>query len=249
MLKLPQTSTDRRHFIIVGVLTLITTVVLGFFMLAILPIKAQKSVQAEPIAWLFQLHIWLIAFLFSLVVVFMLYSLVVFRRRKNDDSEGEHFEGNTALEIIWTVVPLVLVVIFSFIGIQTLNGATSGGDEVQVKATGFQWSWKFDYPNGVTSAEMVLPVGKPALISLESQDVIHSFWVAEWGPKQDLVPGMTTTLHITPDTEGEFKLRCAELCGLSHWSMLATVRVVPEAEYTAWMDQKLAEQNVQTASR
>ena len=96
---------------------------------------------------------------------------------------------------------------------------------------------------------MVLPVNKQALISLESQDVIHSFWVAEWGPKQDLVPGMTTTLHITPNEVGEFKLRCAELCGLSHWSMLATVRVVPEDEYTAWMDQKLAEQGQQTASR
>lgn len=249
MLKLPQTSTDRRHFIIVGILTLVGTIILGFFLLAILPIKAQNSVQAEPIAWLFELHLWLIAFLFSLVVVFMLYALFVFRRRKNDDSEGDHFEGNTALEVIWTVVPLVLVVIFSFIGIQTLNGATSGGDDIQVKATGFQWSWKFDYPNGVTSAEMVLPVDKQALISLESQDVIHSFWVAEWGPKQDLVPGMTTTLHITPDKVGEYKLRCAELCGLSHWSMLATVRVVPEAEYTAWMDQKLAEQNIQTASR
>jgi cytochrome c oxidase subunit 2 len=249
MLKLPQTSSDRRHFIIVGILTLVGTVVLGFFLLAILPVKAQNSVQAEPIAWLFQLHIWLIAFLFSLVVAFMLYALFVFRRRKNDDSDGDHFEGNTALEVIWTVVPLVLVVIFSFIGIQTLNGATSGGDEIQVKATGFQWSWRFDYPNGVTSAEMVLPVNKQALISLESQDVIHSFWVAEWGPKQDLVPGMTTTLHITPNEVGEFKLRCAELCGLSHWSMLATVRVVPEAEYTAWMDQKLAEQGQQTASR
>jgi cytochrome c oxidase subunit 2 len=179
----------------------------------------------------------------------MLYALVVFRRRKNDDSEGEHFEGNTTLEIVWTVIPLVLVVIFSFIGLRTLQDATSGGDEVQVKAEGFQWSWAFSYPNGVTSAEMVLPVNKPALITLQARDVIHSFWVAEWGPKQDLVPGMTTTLHITPTEVGEFRLRCAELCGLSHWSMTATVRVVPEEEYTAWMDAKVAEQNLQTASR
>ncbi|MCL4830281.1 MAG: hypothetical protein KJZ95_23190, partial [Caldilinea sp.] len=128
MLKLPQSSTDRKHFVIVGALVLITTIVLGFFLLAILPVKAQHSVQAEPIRWLFQLHIWLIAFLFSLVSVFMLYSLFVFRKRKGDESEGEHFEGNTALEIAWTVVPLVLVVIFAFIGIQTLRDATAGGD-------------------------------------------------------------------------------------------------------------------------
>lgn len=249
MLKLPQSYSDRKHFLIVGALVAIVTVALGFFLLAILPIKAQASVQAEPIKWLFQLHLWLIAFLFALVVVFMLYALFVFRRRKNDDSEGEHFEGNTALEVIWTVVPLVLVVIFSFIGLRTLQDATSGGDEVQVKAEGFQWSWAFSYPNGVTSAEMVLPVNKPALITLEARDVIHSFWVAEWGPKQDLVPGMTTSLHVTPTKVGEFQLKCAELCGLSHWSMAATVRVVSEEEYTAWMDAKLAEQNLQTASR
>jgi cytochrome c oxidase subunit 2 len=249
MLKLPQSYADRKHFFIVGALVLIGTVVLGFFLLAILPIKAQASVQAEPIRWLFQLHLWLIAFLFSLVVVFMLYALVVFRRRKNDDSEGEHFEGNTALEVIWTVVPLVLVVIFSFIGLQTLRDATSGGNDVQVKAEGFQWSWVFSYPNGVTSAEMVLPVNKPALITLESRDVIHSFWVAEWGPKQDLVPGMTTSMHVTPTEVGEFRLECAELCGLSHWSMAATIRVVPEDEYTAWMTEMLAAQDLQTASR
>ncbi|MBE2241092.1 MAG: cytochrome c oxidase subunit II [Caldilineaceae bacterium] len=249
MLKLPQSSTDRKHFMIVGALVVVTTIILGFFLLAILPIKAQASVQAEPIRWLFQLHLWLIAFLFSLVVVFMLYSLLVFRRRKGDTSEGEHFEGNTVLEIVWTVVPLVLVVIFSVIGLRTLQQATSGGDDVQVEAVGFQWSWTFNYPNGVTSAEMVLPVDKPALISLRSNDVIHSFWVAEWGPKQDLVPGMTTTLHITPSKVGEFSLACAELCGLSHWSMLAKIRVVPEDEYTAWMDEKLAAQNLQTASR
>ena len=249
MLKLPQSSTDRKHFVIVGALVVVGTIILGFFLQAILPVKAQYSAQSEPIQWLFHLHLWLIAFLFSLVVVFMLYSLLVFRRRKHDTSEGEHFEGNTALEIIWTVAPLVLVVIFSFIGFQTLRQTTSGGDDVQVAAVGFQWSWTFNYPNGVTSAEMVLPVNKPALISLTSNDVIHSFWIPEFGPKQDLVPGMTTQLHITPNQVGEYKLRCAELCGLSHWSMLANVRVVPESEYTAWMDQKLAEQSLQTASR
>ncbi|BAL99101.1 MULTISPECIES: cytochrome c oxidase subunit II [Caldilinea] len=249
MLKLPQSSTDRKHFVIVGALVLVTTIALGFFLLAILPVKAQYSVQAEPIRWLFQLHIWLIAFLFSLVVVFMLYALIVFRKRKDEDSEGEHFEGNTTLEVAWTVIPLVLVIIFSFIGFQTLQEATRGGDEIQVEAVGFQWAWTFNYPNGVTSPEMVLPVNKPALITLRATDVIHSFWVVEWGPKQDLVPGMTTRLHITPTKVGEFKVRCAELCGLSHWSMLATVRVVPEDEYIAWMNQKLAEQNLQTASR
>jgi cytochrome c oxidase subunit 2 len=241
----PTATKNRRPFIVVGISVVIVTILLGIFLLAILPIKANASVQAEPISWLFDVHIWLIAFLFALVSAFMVYSIIVHRRKGDDTSEGEHFEGNTMLEIVWTVVPLVLVIIFAFIGIQTLNAATSGGDEVQVHAIGRQWSWSFEYPTGQTTAELVLPVNKPALITLTAEDVIHSFWVPEFGPKQDLVPGRTTSIHITPDKEGEYKLVCAELCGTAHWSMQAVVKVVPEAEYTAW----LQGQAVQTASR
>jgi cytochrome c oxidase subunit 2 len=245
MSQTPSSTKSKRPFIVVGISVVIVTILLGIFLLAILPIKANASAQAVPIAWLFDVHIWLIAFLFALVMVFMVYSIIMFRRKPNDTSEGEHFEGNTALEVAWTVVPLVLVVIFAFIGIQTLNAATSGGDEVQVHAIGRQWSWSFEYPDGTTTAELVLPVDKPALISLTAEDVIHSFWVPEFGPKQDLVPGLNTSIYVTPDKVGEYTLACSEICGTSHWSMQAVVRVVPEAEYTAWLQGQVG----QTASR
>ena len=247
---MPKSSTDKRHFVIIGVLIVIGTVIMGLLLNAVLPMPTAAAVQAGTVDWLFSLHMWLIAFLFALVGVFMLYSFVVFRRRKGDDSEGEHFEGNTALEVIWTVVPLVVVVIFGFIGVRTLTDVTKGSpDEVVIKAVGKQWFWIFDYGNGVTGAELRLPVDKPVRMEMTSDDVIHSFWVPEFRVKQDLVPGMTTHLNFTPSLTGEYTLRCTELCGMSHTTMEAPVKVMSQADFTAWLDEKLAEQGQQTVSR
>jgi cytochrome c oxidase subunit 2 len=176
-------------------------------------------------------------------MVFMFYAIVVFRRRDGDESDGEHFEGNTALEIAWTVIPLLVVVVFSYIGISTFNTVTQKNEDLVVNVTGFQWAWSFEYADGVVSPELVLPVNQRAKMAMTSSDVLHSFWVPEFRVKQDLVPGQTTELYFTPTVEGEYKLRCAELCGLTHWNMLATVRVVGEDEYAMWISEQLAQQS------
>ena len=188
---------------------------------------------------------WLIAFLFSLVVVFMLYSLVVFRRARRE-GEGEHFEGNTMLEILWTVVPLVIVVVFAFIGVRTLADVTAAApDELVVQVTGQQWSWVFGYPNDTTNAELVVPVNQPLRLEMTSKDVSHSFWVPEWRIKQDVVPGLTTQVNYIPTATGEFTLACNQACGLSHTTMYANVRVVTEEEFTAWLDEQAVVQGIQ----
>jgi len=180
----------------------------------------------------------------------MVYSFVAFRRRKGDESEGDHFEGNTTLEVVWTAVPLVIVIILGFIGWRTLLDVTRAQDnEVVVNVNGFQWSWAFAYPDGVTSAELVLPVDQPARMEMTAKDVLHSFWVPEFRVKQDLVPGRTTVLRFTPTQIGEYKVRCAELCGLSHWSMESVVRVVSQEEFAQWMGEQLATQNPGLADR
>ncbi len=240
---------DKRHFIIVGVLVVVTTIVMGIVLNGVLPLPIPAATQASTVDWLFRVHMWLIAFLFALVMVFMVYALVLFRRGKRTD-EGEHFEGNTTIEIVWTVIPLIAVVVFSYIGVQTLRTVTDAPpDELVVKVNGFQWAWSFEYPNGTTSAELVVPVGKNLMMEMTSKDVIHNFWVTEWRIKQDIVPGLTTQVHFTPDKEGEYTLMCNQICGLSHTTMVTKVRVVPEAEYTAWVQEQLVEQNNQTASR
>lgn len=246
---MPKTAFDRRHFIIVGVLVFLATLAMGFLLNGVLPLGTQGSAQASTVDWLFRVHMWLIAFLFSLVVVFMIYSLVVFRRRGRTD-DGEHFEGNTSLEIVWTVVPLVLVVVFAYIGVVTLAAVTSApADELVVQVTGQQWSWQFTYPNGTTNADLVVPVNQPLTLQMSSKDVIHAFWVKEWRIKQDVVPGMTTSIHYTPVELGQYTLACNQVCGMSHTNMYANVRVVTPEEYQAWANQQLALQGEQTASK
>lgn len=241
---MPSSASNKRHFIIVGVLVVVTTIVMGLLLNIALPLPEAGVLQAATVDTLFRVHMWLIAFLFSLVTVFMVYSFVVFRRGKRQD-EGEHFEGNTALEIVWTVVPLVLVVIFAFVGVRTLAEITMGRpDELVIGVTGQQWSWSFDYPNGTTNAELVVPVGQPLQLEMTSKDVIHDFWVKEWRMKEDLVPGLTTHIHYTPSATGEFVLTCNQVCGLSHTNMFAKVRVVSQEEYTAWAQQQALAQGV-----
>jgi cytochrome c oxidase subunit 2 len=245
---MPKSASDKRHFIIVTALVALSTILMDFLLKAAMPLPLQASIEALTIDTLIGWHLTLIAFLFSLIVVFMLYAIVVFRKRDGDDSEGEHFEGNTWLEIVWTVTPLIFVVVFSFYGINALAEVThSAPNEFQVTAVGRQWSWTFEYPNGIISTELVLPVDQRVNVTLRSPDVIHSFWIPEMRVKQDLVPGFDTNIRFTPITTGQFKVRCAELCGLSHWSMVSPVRVVEQAEYEQWEAEQLAAQNLEVA--
>ena len=234
-------SGDRRHFIIVGVLVAIGTVLVYLLLDGVLPLAIQASEEASIIDGVINAHLWLIAFLFSLVVVFMLYALVVFRRREGDDEDGEHFEGNFALEIAWTAGPLIFVAIFTWIGIVSYGQITQEEpDEIVYQVEAFQWAFRFGYENGTTADELVLPVNQPVRMEMTSEDVIHGFWVNEFRVKQDIVPGTITEIGFTPILEGEYQLRCTKLCGLSHWSMLRPVRVVSEEEYSAWLDEQYA---------
>jgi cytochrome c oxidase subunit 2 len=246
---MPKSASNRKHFIIVGVLVVITAIVMGWILNTVLPLPTAAATQAGTLDALFRVHMWLIAILFALVVVFMVYSLVVFRRGKSTD-EGDHFEGNTTLEILWTAIPLVIVVVFSYIGIRTLAEVTAAPpDELVVKVDGQQWNWLFTYPNGTQSPDLVVPVNQNLTMEMNSKDVIHSFWVPEWRVKQDVVPGMTTHVHYTTDKVGEYSLLCNQICGYNHTGMIAKVRVVPKEEFTAWLQDQLAAQSQQTASR
>lgn len=243
-------SGDKRHFIIAGVATVVGAVVVYLGLSSALPLPLAASTQAATVDWLFNLHIILISALFALVVVFMLYAVFVFRKREGDDGDGDHFEGNTTLEIAWTVIPLVLVVIFGYIGVTSLADILRPADnELVVHVQAQQWSWSFTYPEtDVTSAELILPVNQPANMEMNSSDVIHAFWVPEFRLKKDIVPGTTTSVRFTPTVVGEYTLDCAELCGLSHFSMVQKVKVVPPEEFQAWMGAEVAKKTTQVAT-
>ena len=116
----------------------------------------------------------------------------------------------------------------------------AGVRPLEVQAIGQQFAWKFVYSDydGVESGELVLPVGREARFTMTSVDVIHSFWVPNFGQKMDAVPGIETTILVTPDRTGEFAVVCAELCGLGHATMRAKARVVTEAEFDAWAEER-----------
>lgn len=236
---------NTRHFVAIGVLIVLSTLLVYWILDTVLRFPMAGSLQAASIDLMIQGHLWLIAFLFSLVVVFMVYALFLFRRREGDEGEGEYFHGNTTLEIAWTVLPMILVIGFAYWATVDLNALTQRQEnEVIVNAEGYQWGWNFSLPNNDQIAqELVLPVGQPIRMDLTSKDVLHNFWIPEFRVKQDLVPGRTTYLRFTPTVEGEYRLICAELCGLNHTGMIANVRVVPQDEFAAFWNT-----DVQTAS-
>ncbi len=233
---------NARHFIVIALLVLVVAYLTdyGLVSLKLLPIAA--SAQAQPIDWLFDLQFKFIAFLFALIMVPLLYSLIVFRRRDGDTSDGEHIEGHTGLEITWTIIPLIIVIWLGWIGADNLAQVRRVDPQAaEIKVVGFQWSWRFEYPEGFTSNELYLPVNKQVVLKMESPDVLHSFWVPEFRIKQDLVPGRVVDYRVTPSLIGKYKVRCAEICGTSHSYMESAVVVVSQADYDAWVSQKAAE--------
>lgn len=195
------------------------------------------SLQAVPIDRLFSYHWTLISFLFALVAGFVLYSIIFFRRKPGDETDAPHIEGNNALEVTWTILPLITVIGFAVIGADALAEVTRVDPQaLEIKVTGQQWSWRFEYPEyGIISDVLYLPKDRQALLVLESVDVLHSFWVPEFRVKQDLMPGSETELRITPNREGAFKIMCAEICGNKHTSMLADVQVMSQTAFDQWV--------------
>lgn len=255
-------SKNAKHFSIVGVLIAILTVLVYlaisrfFFQL---PTAAAE--QAILIDEMFTGHYILIAFLFSIVVVPMGYSIAVFRQEEGDETDAPHIHENTALEIAWTVVPILIVIGFGVWGVASYRQVrASSPNEIVVRAQAQKWDWLFYYPDDIhpPAQSLVLEVGVPVHLELQSLDIIHSFWVPKFRVKQDVFPFDTANpvvsfssgpdydakafnyipqeLRFTPITEGVYRVRCAEICGTSHYAMLANVFVLSSENYQAWLD-------------
>lgn len=229
-----------RHLAIVAVLVAVGTVVTYYVLTAVYRLPVAASSQAGPIDTLFGFHWVAISFLFSLIIVFLLYSVVVFRRKADDEEDGPHVHSNTPLEIIWTIVPLIVVIALGIWAAFILTDITEAKEgEMPISVTGRQWSWAFaypDYPEVGPSTKLVLPVDQPVRLEMQSEDVLHSFWVPEFRVKQDLVPGQLDILRITPTKIGTYVVRCAEICGYDHTHMVAEVQIVSQADFDQWLD-------------
>ncbi len=173
-------------------------------------------------------------FFFLLITAVLGYSVVVYRRKTIDQPAASNTTHNTPLEVVWTVVPLIIVmVIFAWGWKGSLDMAVAPADARQHKVLAKQWSWTFFYPNDPVASvgEVWLEVGKPAAFTLESSDVLHSFFIPSMRIKRDVVPGMYNTIWVEPTQIGEYHLFCAEYCGLDHSLMYAKVHVVSGEKY------------------
>jgi cytochrome c oxidase subunit II len=230
-----------RHYVIVAVLVLVVSVLVYFGLVAAELMPVQASAQAVTIDWLWNLELITISFLFSLIVVPLFYSLIVFRRRKGESGDGVHMEGNTKLEVAWTVVPLFIVLVFAYLGAYNLGETRRlNPNALEINVTAQQFAFSFEYPTfgGFVTDELYLPVDRQVILKMTSRDVIHSFWVPEFRIKQDIVPGRVTEYRITPTLlsgEQPYQVICAELCGASHAYMVANVRVVTQEDFDTWV--------------
>jgi cytochrome c oxidase subunit 2 len=184
---------------------------------------------------------WMSVVIFALVTAVIVYSVWKWRVPPDDDAEGPPIHGHTGLEIVWTAVPAILVIALGIVSAIVLSqNGNAGTNALQVRAIGQQFAWKFEYPGRgeFQSGELVLPVSQEAVFTMEAVDVIHSFWVPNFGQKMDAVPGIETTIVVTPKRTGEFEVVCAELCGLGHATMRAKARVVTRAEFDRWIEEQ-----------
>jgi cytochrome c oxidase subunit 2 len=176
--------------------------------------------------------------IFTLVASLIVFSLLKFRAPEGDDTDGPPIHGHTGLEIVWTAIPALLVTSISIVSAVVLvQNGRAGSNHLNVDVLARQFAWSFKYPdsNNLTSANLVLPRGRSTKLTLTSNDVIHSFWVPEFGQKQDAVPGRTTTLVITPTRVGTYPVICTELCGLGHAVMRTRAVVMEPADFEKWL--------------
>jgi cytochrome c oxidase subunit II len=215
-----------------------------------LPDPASK--QADRIDFVFWFVTTICIAIFALVAAVIVYALLKFRARADDDSDGPPVHGHTGLEIVWTAVPAALVTAISIVSAIVLaqndhlpSASAAGGRQDPLKplvvdVTAQQFAWLFTYPgfDKVTSSTLRLPLRVPVHLRLQAKDVIHSFWVPQFGQKQDAVPGLTTKLVITPTRLGTFPVICTELCGLGHALMRSEAIVMSTAKFDAWVKQQ-----------
>jgi len=180
----------------------------------------------------------------AFVIGLILWSCIAFRRR-SDDEMPRQVRYNLPIEVLYTVVPVILVaVLFYFTAIRENDeDKFSAHPDVNINVVGFQWAWQFNYlDNGLSITgkpgrypQLVLPVGKTVRFYETSPDVIHAFWVIPFLFKRDVVPGHTNSFEVTLTHTGTFQGKCTEYCGLDHDRMLFTLKVVSPADYQTWL--------------
>ena len=250
-------------------LILVISIIIGIsfwvgFNVNLLPEEA--SINAPIYDELFKILFIIGLILFIGMTTLVIYSLFKFRKKEGQIGDGIALEGNLSLEIIWTVIPSIIVL---FVGIYSYNiydrmggmnelnhnhanmnansekiwaGISQGNNsnlaDTAIEVSAMQFAFLFNYPQGeFISGELHVPVDQKISIKMESKDVIHAFWIPEFRIKQDIIPGQPTILNFTPTKIGKYPIICAELCGPYHGGMRASIIVEDKSDYERWFNQ------------
>lgn len=258
---------DWKHILAMCLVTVAISGGLAYFFLRTNLIPHPASMERGLIDHFVQVLFAIASVFFGVIVTVFAYALLFFRRQPGDDTDARPVSGNTALELTWTVIPLIIVVALGIYGAKVLDEMTATDPvhhttqsvfslgaivprevapspatspaELVVNVTASRFVWQFEYPEyGINSYVLEVPVDRRILFNIQSKDIIHSFWVQQWGPKQDAVPGMSTTLRITPTVIGQYLVQCSQLCGYGHTDMTAPAYVVSADDFDKWVKQQ-----------
>jgi len=176
---------------------------------------------------------------FVLVEGALIYAIFRFRG-KPGDAEPEQIHGNTVVEVIWTVIPALILAMIAVPTVKAIfkENETPKGDVLTVEVVGHQWWWEFRYPefNLTTANELHVPVGRTVSLKMGAYDVVHSFWLPQFAGKRDVFPNRETRLWFTAEEPGEYSGQCAEFCGIQHGRMAFRLVAQPAVEFTRWVD-------------
>lgn len=200
-----------------------------------LPHQGSTLAPAVDAAWDVVMYV-SVAF-FLLIVVAMCIFVYRYRRRGPNDKTS-NISHNAKLEIAWTAIPMLILLVLFFIGLSGyVNASVAPGDAYEINVTAEKWLWTFSYPNGTVSpSKLVVPRGRPVRLVMSSKDVLHSFFIPEFRIKHDVIPGTYTTLWFEALEAKDTVLLCTEYCGTGHSDMMATVSVVEEAQFQEFLE-------------
>jgi len=200
-----------------------------------LPVRAADSAAGVDFAFYFIFYVSL--FFFALIVTLMFVFVLRYRRRRPGEAARGGASHNTALELVWSIIPVGLVAVMFWLGFRSyVEMQTIPANAYEINVTAQKWSWLFTYPNGVESDELHVPADTPVRLVMQSKDVIHSLYIPAFRLKRDVVPGRYAEMWFKATRPGTYPLLCAEYCGKSHSDMTTVCVVEQRGQFEKWLE-------------
>jgi len=197
------------------------------------------STQSTPAREVHELSLFVLlisAAIFVGVSALLIYALVRFKAPEGETAEPPQVFGSVQIELSWTIIPLIIVMILFFIGMKGyLHMRVPPADALQVNVMGQKWSWSFTYPTGAVNDTLVVPVNTPVKLVMTSRDVLHSFFIPAFRTKADVIPNRYHSLWFQATRTGVFPVECTQYCGTNHSYMLTAVKVMEPEGYDEWL--------------